>query len=96
MNNAESHNPVESLPTEDPYGFDFTFVHTTARIALYDDLRSAPRVVEVEPADTTQYIENLASTIYREAQQAGGTIPYTVIREVSENFIHARFREIVV
>ncbi|MCI8452123.1 MAG: MarR family transcriptional regulator [Eggerthellaceae bacterium] len=96
LNNAESHNPVESLPTEDPYGFDFTFVHTTARIALYDDLRSAPRVVEVEPADTTQYIENLASTIYREAQQAGGTIPYTVIREVSENFIHARFREIVV
>lgn len=27
---------------------------------------------------------------------AGGTIPYTVIREVSENFIHARFKEVVV
>lgn len=96
LNNAESHSLEESLPAEDPYGFDFTFVHATARIALYDDLRSAPRVIEVEPADTTQYIENLASTIYHEAQQAGGTIPYTVIREVSENFIHARFREIVV
>lgn len=96
LNNAESHSLEESLPVEDPYGFDFTFVHATARIALYDDLRSAPRVIEVEPADTTQYIENLASTIYHEAQQAGGTIPYTVIREVSENFIHARFREIVV
>lgn len=27
---------------------------------------------------------------------AGGTIPYTVIREVSENFIHAKFAEIIV
>ena len=26
----------------------------------------------------------------------GGKVPYTVIREVSENFIHARFKEIVV
>ena len=31
-----------------------------------------------------------------QAQQAGGSIPYTAIREVSENFIHAQFKEIVV
>ncbi|MFR3272949.1 MAG: ATP-binding protein [Slackia sp.] len=34
--------------------------------------------------------------MYAQAQQTGGAIPYTVIREVSENFIHARFCEIVV
>ena len=27
--------------------FDFTHVHAIARIAMYDDLRSAPRVTEI-------------------------------------------------
>lgn len=76
--------------------FDYTFVDTVGRIALYDDLRSAPRVVEIEPAETAAYIEALASTVYEQSHSAGGTIPYTVIREVSENFIHARFKEVVV
>lgn len=69
---------------------------TTARIAVYDDLRSAPRIVEIPPGPTNEYIEALASTTFDYAKRAGGSIPYTVIREVSENFIHARFAEIVV
>ena len=82
---------------ESPSGpFDFTQVTTTARIAFYDDLRSAPRITEIPPAETGAYIENLASKVYEQAKLAGGTIPYTVIREVSENFIHARFNEIIV
>ncbi|WP_461186104.1 ATP-binding protein [Adlercreutzia sp. CNCM I-6216] len=87
-----------SLHDETPQGasFDYSFVDTVGRIALYDDLRSAPRVVEIKPADTAAYIEALASTVYEQSHGAGGTIPYTVIREVSENFIHARFKEVVV
>ena len=69
---------------------------TTARIAVYDDLRSAPRIVEIPPGPTNEYIEALASTTFDYAKRAGGSISYTVIREVSENFIHARFAEIVV
>lgn len=76
--------------------FDYTFVQTVARIAQYDDLRSAPRITEIQPAPTAEFIEQLASKIYEQAKMAGGTIPYTVIREVSENFIHARFAEIIV
>lgn len=76
--------------------FDYTHVHAVARIALYDDLRSAPRVTEIHPAPTAEFIESLASKIYEQAKSAGGTIPYTVIREVSENFIHARFAEATV
>lgn len=76
--------------------FDFTYVSTIARIALYDDLRSAPHITEIQPATTAEYIENLASKIYEQAKISGGTIPYTVIREVTENFIHARFTEIIV
>ena len=87
-----------SLHDEAPQGasFDYSFVDTVGRIALYDDLRSAPRVAEIKPADTAAYIEALASTVYEQSHGAGGTIPYTVIREVSENFIHARFKEVVV
>lgn len=77
-------------------GIDFTFVPNPARVALYDDLKSAPRVTEVAPDETTQYIESLTNVIYEQAKLAGGTIPYTVIREVTENFIHAYFREVIV
>lgn len=87
--------PDVEQPEESVYP-DYSFVNAVARIAFYDDLRSAPRVTEVEPAETSLYIETLASQIYEQASQAGGVIPYTVIREVSENFIHARFKEIIV
>ena len=63
------------------------------RIAVYDDLLSAPRVVDIEPTDIKMYIENIAATTYEFAQAQGSTIPYTVIKEVCENFIHAQFKE---
>lgn len=67
-----------------------------AKIAAYDDLLSAPRVVEIPPSDVATYIDQIASTTYEMAASLGGIIPYTVIREVSENFIHAQFKEITV
>lgn len=88
-------NPDNS-PYENEGEYDFTHVDSVARIALYDDLLSAPRVTIVEPAPTGEFIEKLASYVYEQAREAGGTIPYTVIREVSENFIHARFKEATV
>lgn len=76
--------------------FDYSFVSATARIALYDDLKSAPRITCIDPAPTADFIEHLASTIDEQAKLLGGKIPYTAVREVSENFIHAQFRDIVV
>lgn len=96
MNNLNEHTENQGVSPDEPYEFDFTYVSATARIALYDDLRSAPRITEIPPAETTSYIESLASKIYEQSKMAGGSIPYTVIREVSENFIHARFKEIIV
>ncbi|MDO4289870.1 MAG: ATP-binding protein [Eggerthellaceae bacterium] len=91
-NDAPAESPSDN--TEEP--FDYAYVNTTARVAIYDDLRSAPRVIEIHPAETSEYIERLSSCIYDYAHSAGGPISYTVIREVAENFIHARFKEIVV
>lgn len=76
--------------------FDYSYVNTTARVALYDDLKSAPRITKIAPANTNEFIEHLTTTVYEQSKLAGGKIPYTLIREVSENFIHAQFREIVV
>ena len=88
-------NTPENAP-ERAVSDDYSRALTSARIATYDDFRSAPRVTEIAPNTTAEFIEALASTIYTQAQQAGGSIPYTVIREVSENFIHAQFKEIIV
>ena len=75
---------------------DLSVVRTAARIAVYDDLKAPPKIVDVNPDITNNFIEKLSSTIYDEANKNGGKIPYTVIREISENFIHAQFKEIVV
>lgn len=80
----------------EPVSHDYSYVSNTARIALYDDLKSAPRIIEIPPSSTNEYIESLASKIYENAKLSGGSLPYTVIREVSENLIHAQFSEIVV
>lgn len=70
-----------------------TFTPNIARIAVYDDYLSAPRIVDIPPENIPSYIEHIASKTYELAQAQGGRIPYTVIREVAENFIHAQFRE---
>lgn len=67
-----------------------------ARIAVYDALTAAPRVEEVGGHDARSFIEALASRTYQLSHEAGGALPYVVIREVVENLIHARFHEVVV
>lgn len=76
--------------------FDYSYVDAIARIACYDDMKSAPRITEVKPSTTNEFIEKLTTAVYEQAKLEGGSVPYTLIREVSENFIHAQFREIVV
>ena len=73
-----------------------SYVSNPARIAVYDDLLSSPRLIDIQPNTTREFIGSLASTIYGEAKNAGGSIPFTVILQVTENFIHARFSEMVV
>jgi len=82
-------------PEDDPGGLG-PLVRTRARIAVYDDLLSAPRVIDIDPAPVLRFIEAIASETYERAQQLGGRLPYTAIREIAENFIHADFKECTV
>lgn len=67
-----------------------------ARIAVYDSPAAPPRVEEVVAHDAREFIDALATATYERARQAGGAVPYIVIREIAENLIHAEFREAVV
>lgn len=73
-----------------------TYIGTRARVAVYDDPAAAPRVIDIDPAPVPEFIEELASRTYDLAKSQGGAVPYTVIREVAENFIHAGFAEPVI
>lgn len=66
-------------------------VRYPARIAVYDDAAAAPRVVVIEPSDIRSYLEEITATVNKLAREQGGQIPFTVIREIVENFIHAYF-----
>lgn len=105
LHDARSSNEYQNVETaEGPLNavsdtireYDYAFVNSTARIAVYDDLQSSPRVTEIGPAPTSDYISSIATTTYQQARDLGGHIPFTVIREVSENFIHARFTEVTI
>lgn len=75
---------------------DLSKVERPARIAVYDDFISEPRVIEVEGGPTRDFIGKLSAEIYNQAALKGGQIAYSVIKQVTENLIHAYFQEIVV
>ncbi|MCH3967439.1 MAG: ATP-binding protein [Atopobiaceae bacterium] len=68
-------------------------VRYPARIAVYDDPMAAPRVVIVAPTDVHSFLEEITKQVTQLSHEQGGTIPFMVIREVAENYIHAYFIE---
>lgn len=67
--------------------------HYAARIAVFDAANAAPRVVVIEPCNVRDYLEEITQQVTKLASEQGGTIPFMVIREIVENFIHAYFIE---
>lgn len=82
-------NPDENISSPSQVPME---VSTPARIAVYDDAAAAPRVVMVEPKDVRSFLEEITATVNRLSHEQGGTIPFMVIREIVENFIHAYFK----
>lgn len=67
-----------------------------ARIAVYDDMLSTPRVIVINPQDVRTYLEETTNTVYQCMKEQGGHISLMVIREIVENFIHAHFAEPII
>jgi hypothetical protein len=74
----------------------YSHIRTRARVAVYEAPAAAPRVEDIEVAPVGDFIEALTTRVYELAREQGGSVPYTAIREVTENFIHADFAEPVV
>lgn len=62
-----------------------------ARIAVYDDAAAAPRVLVIDPQGVRPYLEEITQTVTKLSHEQGGGIPFMVIREIVENYIHACF-----
>jgi len=91
-------SPVSDLASPSGAGDDraLPYIGTRARVAVYDAPAAAPYIEEIAPASARDYIESLAARVFELARQRGGPIPYTVIREVTENLIHAGFAEPII
>jgi anti-sigma regulatory factor (Ser/Thr protein kinase) len=91
-------SPVASVAASSAPSHTLTLSGTDAgaRIAVYDSLAAAPRVEDVTGVDLADAIERLASRTYHLAREQGGEVPYTLIREIVENLVHAGFSEVVV
>ena len=87
-------NPTSEQP--ETTANSLAYIDKKTRIAVYNDMLASPRIVDIEPNETKAYIGELAATVYNLASEEGGSIPYTVILELVENFIHAHFKESVV
>lgn len=68
----------------------------SALIAVYDTLTAPPRVERLDSPSAGDLVESLSARVYHLARDAGGEVPFVVIREIVENFIHAGFDEVVV
>ena len=64
-----------------------------ARIAVYDDPSVTPRVVVIEPTNVRDFLASITETVTRLSHEQGGSVPFTIIREIVENYIHASFIE---
>ena len=92
-NNRASGSQADGAPAAAPNPPSVSEVRYAARIAVYDDAAAAPRVVIIDPMDVRAYLEEITQQVVKLSHEQGGTIPFMVIREVVENFIHAYFIE---
>ncbi len=67
-----------------------------SRIAVYDNMRSIPRIIDYSHDSIQDFIDEIPQKIYAFSHELGGKIPYTILKEIVENLIHAKFKEIII
>jgi len=81
---------------ENPDTFNGNIGKIPARIAVYDNMRSIPRIVDLSYNNIPDFINETSQKTYNLSHEIGGRIPYTIIKEIIENLIHAEFKEVVI
>jgi Signal transduction histidine kinase len=87
------------LPTElnnDVSVKNDTLLPIISRIAIYDNMRSIPRIIDFSHDSIQGFIDEVPQKVYAYSHELGGKIPYTILKEIVENLIHANFKEIII
>ncbi len=95
MERAASLSDAEPEPAVQAVCLDGSFAGR-ARIAIYDSFLAPPQVVELLSSEREEFIDSLSSKIYHLSHERGSEAPFTAIKELVENLIHADFKEVVV
>lgn len=83
-NNSSPGNPTRNI------------MDIPVRIAVYDNMRSIPRIIDFNFNDINNFINETSEKTYNLSHEIGGRIPYTIIKEIIENLIHADFKEVII
>lgn len=83
-NNSSPGNPTRNI------------MDIPVRIAVYDNIRSIPRIIDLNFNDINNFINETSEKTYNLSHEIGGRIPYTIIKEIIENLIHADFKEVII
>ncbi|MCJ7728082.1 MAG: hypothetical protein MUO96_05525, partial [Actinobacteria bacterium] len=83
-NNSSPGNPTRNI------------MDIPVRIAVYDNMRSIPRIIDLNFNDINNFINETSEKTYSLSHEIGGRIPYTIIKEIIENLIHADFKEVII
>lgn len=71
-------------------------IDIAVRIAVYDNMKSIPRIIDLNFNDINSFINQTTQEAYNLSHGAGGKIPFTIIKEIIENLIHADFKEVII
>jgi len=91
MQNVPQINNQDGLQGIQEDGFSIS-----GRIAVYDNLKSIPRIIDFNYVSIQHFLDEVPQKTYLFSHELGGRIPYTIIKEVVENLIHANFDEIII
>ena len=87
---VKSVNKIKSAPIEN------LNLPIAGRIAIYDNVKSIPRIIDLEYDTVDNFLADISQKTYNLSHKLGGGIPYTIIKEIIENLIHASFSEIII
>jgi uncharacterized membrane protein len=77
-------------------GSSRTNQNKVVRIAVYEGEVSAPKTIDISANDEIELLDLLGTQVYQIAREKGSLIPYTAIKEVVENLLHAYCKGVVV
>lgn len=81
---VESYQPLEEA------------VKSPVRLAYYPANSTVPKIEDVFSPSLTELMDLVASRAFRYLQEEASLIPFTALKEVVENLVHASFRDAVI